>query len=207
VQLNILEGILPSLAELQFIDSLGFQKVLFVITGPQDPTLTQALGELKTPVSLTLAARAYPKYMDKESWVTIPPQVPLTVSTDFWPGYTQMDMLNLMSMSQSLRVKDMFPNEDSYPYLLNIKRLEQITIDTDFDPWDQGQVWQKLGAKKVRWNRRSNVPSKEVLEAFARSAAPSLRSVTIDTDIELSREERKRLEDLPIPVEWLRSQN
>ncbi len=202
-QINIIEGILPSPEGLKFLDSLGFKKILFVITGPQEPSFAAALETLHAEVALTYAGRAYPKYLDKDSWTAIPARVPLNIATDFWPGYTQMDLLNILSMPQTIRVRDMFPPDDTFPYLLNIKKLQWVTLDTDFDPWDQGAVWKKFGAMKVRWNRRGIVPSEDVLRAFAESAPSELRSLVIDTENELSSEERARLERLPIPVEWL----
>jgi hypothetical protein len=203
-QLNLLVGYLPSPETLQFIDSLGFQKLLFVITSPPNPSLAARLSTLKSKTTLTYATRAYPRYMDRESWDGIPAEVPLTISTDYWPLYAQMDMLNLLKMPQNLRVKDMFPPEESFPYLLNLRKLQHLVVDTDADPYD-ASIWKKFGNLKLRWNRRGPVPSKEALQAFTESAPmqAGLRTLTIDTDLELSPLDRARLERLPIDVQWL----
>ena len=203
-QLNLLVGYLPSPEALQFIDSLGFQKLLFVITSPPDPSLASRLSGLKSKATITYATRAYPRYMDRESWDGIPAEIPLTISTDYWPFYTQMDMLNLMKMQQNLRVKDMFPPEDSFPYLLNLKKLQNLVVDTESDPSDSS-IWKKFGNLKLRWNRRGPVPGKEALQAFVESAPAQsgLRSLTLDTDVDLMPSDRTRLEQLPVEVQWL----
>jgi|GEM_PF-2622523 len=201
-QLNVLTGYLPGGDTLKLLDSLGFSKILFVITAPQDPGVTAQLAGLKSQVSITYATRAYPRYMDRPSWDAIPARMPLTIATDYWPLYLQMDFLNLLAIPKNLMVKDIFPQEENFPYLLNIKGLNQVVVDTDFDPSNDG-IWEKFGKLPVRWNRRDALPSEGTLAEFARSQSAGPRSLTVDTDIPLTREERTSLEKLPIPVRWL----
>ena len=201
-QLNVLTGYLPGGDTLKLLDSLGFSKILFVITAPQDPGVTAQLAGLKSQVSITYATRAYPRYMDRPSWDAIPARMPLTIATDYWPLYLQMDFLNLLAMPKNLMVKDIFPQEENFPYLLNIRSLNQVVVDTDFDPSIDG-IWEKFGKLPVRWNRRGALPSEDTLTEFARSQSAGPRSLTVDTDIPLTREERTALEKLPIPVRWL----
>jgi hypothetical protein len=64
-------------------------------------------------------------------------------------------------------------------------------------------IWEKFGKTPVRWNRRGALPSEDTLADFARSRSAGPRTLTVDTDIPLTREERTALEKLPIPVRWL----
>ena len=197
----LLTGTFPGTAEIARLNRIAFKKLLLVAGHYPDPELGQALQSLAAPLEIVFAVRAYPRFVDRPNLLSIPSQIPLTFSTDYWPWYSHMDLFNLLPNPLRLRVKDSFPVEESLPYLNNIHRLESLSVDLQSPA--QLSAWNVFREKSVRWLSTGRVPDSAELQDFVASALrPELRSLTIDSDLELMPEERKRLESLSIPVEW-----
>jgi hypothetical protein len=197
-----LDAGLPTEDEIARLNRIGFTRITLILTSTPNPEESARLAKLRAQLTLNFAVRAYPKFMDKPAFMAIPPNTPLVFSTDYWPWYTHMDLFNLLPHPIRLRVRGMFPPDASVEYLRNIHRLEQVTVETDFDaPYDSD--WDKFGLIPVRWLSRDWVPSPAGLAAFERSG-PN-RSLNIDTDRPLSPTERRRLDASLVPVEWVHS--
>ena len=163
---------LPTEDEISILNEIGFSRIIFILTYIPDMDEGIRLGHIRTPVSITFAMNSYPRYDDKELLLAIPKTIPLTFTAGYWPGYTHMDLFNLLPQPQRLRISGEYPNEDQLPYLNNISKLQELTIETSFAP-PSPSVWEQL----------ANWP--------------------VDKDGELYFEERRRLENIDIPVEWV----
>jgi hypothetical protein len=193
---------IPSEDEADRLNRIGFARYTFVLAGYPGPEEAHRLARLQAPVSLTIVTHAYPRFEDRAGLLAVPASVPLLHSTDYWPWYTHMDLMNQLPQAERLRVKDMFPPEEELPYLKNIKKLDEVIVDTNFDA--PAGLWEKLGAMTVRWSSRDRVPYEDGLAAFEASRQiGGLRKLTIDSDTPLTDSERRRLEASPLPVEWI----
>jgi hypothetical protein len=201
-ELVVLDGGLPTDDEIDRLNRIGLAGHLFVLTGFPGEDDAKRLARLQGPVSLTLVTRLYPRFVDRDSFRALPPGLPLLFSTDYWPWYTHMDVMNMIPQPLRLRVKDMFPPEESLQYLHAIKRLREVSVDTDYDAPD-AREWEKFGALPVRWSSRGRVPSAEGLAAFERSGRLGPRRLTIDSDTAFTDEESGRLTRSPLAVEWI----
>jgi hypothetical protein len=187
----------PTSQEIETLNSAGFSRCTFAIPYLPSPEEGKRLGRLTCKLSLTFAVRAYPKYTDREGLASVPEQVPLLFSTDYWPWYTHMDTFNLLPHRKRLRVADSLPTDESLPYLKGIRLLDDVQLSTRFDV--TASDWSRLSGLPLTWQTQGHVPSQEALAAFAAVG----RKLIIDSDLPLTTEERDRLARSPLPVEWI----
>jgi len=198
------EGGFPVVPEIERLNRLQIRKLIIVFIGLPSEAPARNLALLKAPVQLTYATREYPKYMDRNLWEAIPKSTPLLISTDYWPFYTAMDFLNILKLPVSLRVAESFIPEESWPYLLNIKGLQGVELESDWDgPSDFN--WSRLGTQPVRWTRRYTPPSLEALNRFASSLQVGKRELLLDLVESMTQEEVRYLKESELPVTWIRS--
>ena len=69
-----------------------------------------------------------------------------------------MDVFNLIPQQIHVWVRDMYPPSDELQYLHNIKRLNEITVETSFEP-NSPDDWKVFGDVKVRWQSKDHVPA------------------------------------------------
>ena len=198
---------LPDPEQVELLNEIGFSRVIFLLSYIPDPAESERLASLHSPVSVTFATSAYPRYDDKALLLAIPKEIPLTFVGNYWPWYTQMDLFNMLPNPQRLRIIGSLPSEDALPYFRNLKNLQEVTIELDFDSED---LWEKLGSVPITWISKDHVPSPAALQAFASSGRPlaAARKLTIDRDTELNSDERTQLADLArasVAVEWVHS--
>lgn len=191
---------LPPVAEIQRLNEIGFQKLIFILDYIPDLEEAKLISRLKGDVSITFAMSSYPKYENKEVLLGIPASVAFTFATSYWPWYSHMDLFNMLPNRQAVRVTGMFPTDKHFKYLLNIKSLDRVIVETEFDPSEK--VWGKFGKLPVTWINKDRIPSSEALAAFeASSKDGAVRKLTIDTDVPLTEEELRVLSSVAIPVE------
>jgi hypothetical protein len=198
------EGGFPVRPEIDRLNQLRLEKLIIAFTGIPSPGPARDLALLKAPLQLTYITREYPKFMDRDAWESLPKTAPLLISTDYWPQYNAMDILNVLRIPVSIRVRESFPPEESWPYLLNIKTLQKVEIESEWDG-PQDQTWERFGKLPVRWIRKSAPPSKEGRQRFEASRTIGTRDLLLDFDLPLSSQERAELENSPLDISWLRS--
>ncbi|MGK5088650.1 hypothetical protein WDW86_13915 [Bdellovibrionota bacterium FG-2] len=200
VELIALNTGLPTPSEIEMLNTIGFSKLIIIMTG--FPTEAQAaqLAKLQIPVSLTMVTSMYPRLIERPSLLAIPSSVPLTFVTDYWPWYVHMDVLNMLPHAKRLRVRGMMPPEQELPYLRNIKPLLGAVVETTYDVPD-AETWKRLSGIPTTWALTQVVPSQEALKAFA--TIGESRRISIDQDWQITPEERTRLEKSGVPVEWI----
>lgn len=202
VQFIGLNAGLPTADEITRLNQTGVSEFIFVLNGYYGAETFARLGDLRGKVSLTFAAGNYPRFGDREAFRALPAGIPLLFVTDYWPGYSHMDLFNLIPQEIKLRVVGSFPPESSLEYLHNIKRLRSVSVVTDFDPATGGE-WSGFRDLPVNWTCRDWVPSEKALSDFASAAN---RTLTIDEQSWSStREELDRLERASVPVHRIRT--
>lgn len=201
-ELVALNAGLPSDTEINTLNEIGFQRILFVLSEIPGINEVSRLSKMKTPFSITFATGKYPKYIHKSTFLALPPETPILFRTDYWPRYAQMDLLNLIPQTeQKLQIKGIWPTEKTFEYLLNIHALKELTIETDFDPTRPGP-WAKFGSLKVRWLSQGRIPSAHALTDFEQSLSLGTRTLMIDRDEPLTQKELSLLEQSKFQVEW-----
>ena len=200
VELVGLDTRVPTPSEIERLNRLGFSSVFFLTYMPS-PEEASRLNQLTFKNSVTFATHQFPHYIDVDTFLAMPRNLVVTIAMDFWPEYVHMDTLNLIPQKQRLRILDIFPSAAEAPYLQNLKNVEEIGVETNFDA-DTIEVWQRFGSFPVRWTSKDHVPSEKALSAFEAGTAKS-HHLTIDQDEDLTPLERLRLQKLDIPVEWI----
>ncbi len=190
----------PTDEELDHINQIGFSSCVFVLNSYLTPDEATRLARLKMPFSLTFDVDAYPLYMSKPTFVALPASTSLLFATDYWPGYTHMDLFNLISQTIRIRVSGSLPSSENLSYLLNIHRLDEVNVMTDFDV-PAAASWRAFGKVPVLWSMEGAVPSSEAIQAFEQGPGP--RGLVIDSDTPLTDDESSRLTRAAIPVEWI----
>ncbi|HLD99672.1 MAG TPA: hypothetical protein VJB59_05395 [Bdellovibrionota bacterium] len=197
---------LPTAEQLELLNEIGFSRLIFLLSYIPDLEESARLAELRAPFSITFAGASYPRYDDKIFLLAIPKTVPLTFAASYWPWYSHMDLFNMLPHAQKLQIIGAFPSDDHLPYLQNIRGLREIVVETDFEPSDP-EIWKKMATgsdqtmnRTIKWISKDRVPTKQALDAFAETGSVRL---TIDQDYDLSEEERTRLTESAIPVEWV----
>ncbi len=204
VELVVIGSGLPTDDEIRRLNEGHFTRLILVSTAYPGPEEGKRLEQLNAEVSLSFPTRVYPRFMDKDGLLAVPAQIPLLIATDYWPSYTHMDLFNLLPHAVRLRVADLLPHEEDVQYLLNIKRLRDVDLTTDFDPTPE--EWRRLGSLRTQWTVKNRVPSESSLSDFkqGRALAPTL-SLIIDQDQPLDASDRAMLERQPFAVEWIHS--
>ena len=141
-----------------------------------------------------------PKYAEKDGVAALKVKTPLTFDIDFWPYYTHMDVFNLLPEQIHVWVRDMYPPADELQYLHNIKRLNEITVETSFEP-NSPDDWKVFGDVKVRWQSKDHVPAAADLAAFQQGGAN--REFILDSDRAMTDEELEILRQSPLPTRWI----
>jgi hypothetical protein len=193
---------IPNDTEVTALNEIEFPRV--VITSRVYPVTAegQRITQIKTPVSVSFNNPDFPKYAEREGFYSIPSTVPLLFVTNYWPGYFAEDVLNFFPQPVRLRIVDTVPTGMHFEYLHAIKRLVEVTVETDFDPIDPS-LWKNFAHTPVHWLRKDGVPSPMALQAFSDSAGPSSpRRLTLQDDVTLTSDERARLVASPVEVDW-----
>ncbi|OFZ80035.1 MAG: hypothetical protein A3K03_09405 [Bdellovibrionales bacterium RIFOXYD1_FULL_44_7] len=203
VEFIALDAGLPTEEEVKRLNEIDFPKLTFVLTKLPMTEECQRLSAIQGKVSLIFALGVYPRFSEKPVYLAIPSYITLTFAADYWPWYSHMDVLNMIPHKINIRVSGSFPPDANMPYILNIKRLSEITIETDFDPSDQS-IWNQFQEHQVKWANKGRVPSSPSLKAFEESETPAgNRKLIIDSDYPLQAEEKSRLTASPLDVEWV----
>ena len=193
----------PLPEEIDRLNAIGFSSCLIVLDYFPGVEESQRLNGLQCLKSITFAGNRYPKYEEKPGLAALPSGVPWLIATDYWPYYSHMDLFNMLPQHLKLRVSDMYPPDDEWDYLLHIQRLDQIEVQSDYEP-NSSDVWKKFGATPVSWLTHDSVPTAAAIAAFASSApVPGARKLVIDQDRSFNDSEKAALENATIPIEWI----
>ena len=192
----------PVAEEIRQINDSQFSRLLLVLES--FPTLEESkrLSEIQVPFSITFATNAFPKTENKEGLLKLPSTVPLLFVTDYWPWYVHMDLLNLLPQPRSIRVtRGFFPPQEALQYLRNIKNIQALGVETDFEP--APQEWQKFKDLPLTWTCQGNVPSEGAIKEFIAHRGSASRKLILNYEGALTQSELDRLAQLGIPVEWV----
>lgn len=202
VELVVTGGGAPTVSEIERLNRIGFPRILFVMGYFPDLQEAARLRNLKTPFSIRFLARQYPRFTDRDALRAMPESASLGFVTDYWPWYVQMDLFNMLPQPKRIHVKDLFPEGKGLEYLLAIQRLEEVTVETDYEP--PPGTWDRFQSLNVRWLLRDLFPSAAGLDDFARSAGarPDRRLLRLHNELAPTAEEWRRLSGSPVPVEW-----
>ncbi len=200
VELIALNAGLPTPTEIDVLNTIGFSKLIIIMTGFPGEAQAAQLANLTIPTTFTSVTSIYPRLVERPAFLAIPASIPLTFVTDYWPWYVHMDVLNMLPQTKRLRIRGMMPPEQELPYLRNIKTLQGVVVETDYDVPDS-ESWARLNGIPTTWALTQVAPSQEALNAFA--IAGEARRISIDQDWALTAEERARLEKSGLAVEWI----
>ncbi len=122
------------------------------------------------------------------------------VSTS-WPRYYAMDFLNRLPQPKRLNIVDISPSESDLPYLKNIRQLDRLVVETDFDP--SATLWGLLGTIPVSWLRGQGVPGAAQLGVIQKSIGNGghFEKLILRDGREVTSTERARLEASGLQVE------
>jgi hypothetical protein len=192
----------PNDDEIRRLNDAAFSRAVLIVDGYPAPEDGERLKSLHVPYSVTFMSRAYPRYEDKSGLASIDESIPLTFASDYWPHYTHMDVFNMLPHAKRLRVSGGgLPSDESIPYLRNIAKLTDITLDTEYDPDDSD--WRKLDGLPLTRSSRGHVPTDAALRSFAQGSRGAHRKLVVDSDLPLTADERERLEGSELSVEWI----
>jgi len=135
----------PSDSELEALESLQPRALHWVTTAYPSPDDAARINRVPGAVTLTVVSTRYPRHQDRPGLEAVSPSVRLSIVTDYWPGYSQMDVLNLLPHKKRLRIVGMAPPIEHWPYIANLKRVEEIQVDAA-QPLPLGE-----GRKRPAW--------------------------------------------------------
>ena len=190
---------MPAQVDIDRLNRVGFTQCNIRLSFYPDPADAQRTTQLGCNPSFEFVGN-YPKYAEKDGVAALPARSPLTFHVDFWPYYTHMDVLNLIPQPIHLWIQGMYPPADELQYLHNLRRLNQVTVETDFDPISPDD-WKIFGNINVTWRSKNRVPSAAGLEAFQKGGAN--REFVLETDRDPSEQEMEVLRQSPLAIRWI----
>lgn len=193
----------PRTAEqVRMLDEVGFASVRLVTSDYPGESHATLLATIQTPFQMTIQSYRLPLFTDRDALRKLPANLDLTFAADYWPGYSHMDLFNMIPQPIHLRISGYFPSGTAVDYLSAIQRLRQITVEVDSFP--PASDWEKLGSGSITWIARGPVPSGQAIDDFIGTGDPLQRNILIDRDTPLTGQERERLRNSPIRVDWIR---
>jgi hypothetical protein len=199
--LSILSSYMPTNTDIARLDQIRFKQITIGLDFYPGEQEISRLKKFTTPYALTFSVPYYPRHLEKQMFWALPDDQPVTLIQDYWPQYNQMDVLNLIRQSPRLHVRGSFPAESSLEYLYNIKQLKKVVVEISYNP--PAGEWAKLSPFEIEWLSKDWVPSAQALADFA-TAGASPRRLTVRSDLELTRDERARLENSSLNVTWVK---
>lgn len=147
-------GTLPTKLEaslLRPVCDLGVS-VFFVTNFLPGDEGAESLNSLRGCARVDFSIGRYFKY-DEVKVIKKINAVPVSLTNNFFPGYSQIDNLNLIGAPVEVRVQDAFPMQSHVDYLNAIQKLTGVFIDLDMSPnEEQYTVLEKIdrsGGKRL----------------------------------------------------------
>ncbi|OFZ19634.1 MAG: hypothetical protein A2X94_17485 [Bdellovibrionales bacterium GWB1_55_8] len=203
LKIKLLDIPLPATDDIQLLNSIAPHSIEFLMKHFPDIEDGERLSAFTVPISIEFQTPFYPRYEEKELLLAIPANVTLNFVSQIWPWYHQMDVFNMTPHAKKLKILGgTFPSGPHWDYLKNIHGLEEVAVYSDYPP-PSPEVWKEFGDNRIVWVYSSGVPVESDLKAFERSSsAPGSRKLIIQTEASLPSEERARLDQVSIPVDW-----
>lgn len=193
---------LPSPDDWSRLKKIPLHSLHFVVS--QAPTALEIQGlrdwtqQSQIPLEITFALGQYPKFMDRDWIENIPVSVPLRWVVDFWPGYVQMDTLNLLKRSVGLRITGGTQwNETDSPYLENLQSLDKTLWESPVtEDLPRPAPWELKAQTPFVWIATGPLWSTTEIERFAASSSKADRRFIWDTGSDSDNDVPKVLETL-----------
>lgn len=173
---------LPSEEEIRRLNAAGPARAIWILKAYLGPESNHGLEKLQVPFEITYATSSYPRFMDRDGFLALPAQIPLSFAADYWPGYTHMDLFNLIPQPIWLRVTGSLPYGEQWDHLHGVKRLLGVTVESEGAVTDG--AWDRFGALPVEWQRVGFPPERGAreLEDFTASG-PSAEARLLVVDL------------------------
>ncbi len=199
----------PRENEVERLNKIGLNKIVFVMTTYPSMEQAERLSKLTSKVSLTFAGSRYPfdRFIEGPPFEEIDSTTPLLFIANYWPADIHVKFFNSLSQDIKLRIVDTLPGKSAAENILKILKLTDLAVEMDSDI--PTSLWAKLPpVARLQWISRNWVPSAKSLQAFASlNTQGQERSITINSDAALSVEERERLSATNLPVLWIHKVN
>jgi len=113
-----------------------------------------------------------------------------------------MDFLNRMPQKKGLTIRDIYPTDVALTYLVAIRDLGRLVVETDFDPY-RADVWGKLSSFAVTWVRSGSLPSASQLQGWKEALDQGARfeKLVLRPGRALTAREQEALESSRLPVD------
>lgn len=201
-----LGALAPNAKQVKALNEISFPRIVFSFTEFPRTEEVASLRDLKSEFSVSFNTAKFPAYEHRDMLNALPAKTRLLFVTDYWPWYSHMDVMNLTPHPKRIRVRGATPSAQNLEYLANIKNLEEVAMETDFDV--SPSLWPQFPPAQIprlAWISKERVPSAKALSGFSQDASDGTRRFVLNLDGGLTNAERARLEGAGIPVEWIHS--
>ncbi len=202
--LIVMRGDGPTDDEVRRLNDFNFRSIVIVFTYYPGEVEAKKLSRIQSKLQITFATSAYPKFEDRKGLQALDPAIPVLYTSQYWPHYIHMDVLNLTPQKDiKLRVIDTLPAEENLPYINHIKNLTQIAMQTTHESFAPS-TWASFRSEvDLTWMASGFFPSLAKVNEFAATLnGTEKRAIKIDCDQDIEPGYRIALKNLTLSIDW-----
>jgi hypothetical protein len=199
--LVISEGSYPTDEEIHFLNLITPSRLVLAFSSYAGPELFAKLHRLpgiqERTTRISFIAPAYPRFLNRDSFLAAPSKLAMEFYQDYWPQYIHMDVFNMIPQPISLRVREVIASVPDLLYAKSIRNLEKVVFDSAI-PLSQ-EAWDEFSGWPLKWVTGGAIPTDEQVTHFAQEG----RTLEIDSDEPLAPNLLHRWSQLPVHINWV----
>lgn len=192
----------PTPQEVERLNRIGFAKLALSFVDFPTSVDCASLNRLQGEVKVFFNTGRYPQPPEQTPLLELSPHFEIEMIANQWPRYVHMDFLNRMPQKKGLTIRDIYPTDVALTYLVAIRDLGRLVVETDFDPY-RADVWGKLSSFAVTWVRSGSLPSASQLQGWKEALDQGARfeKLVLRPGRALTAREQEALESSRLPVD------